>query len=256
MWLQIHKTHHGPDLGEATTFPFIIYFMHGHETNTQMTFCPRTPKWESQNSQNWDSRYTKQGSNTTLSKGLTMFCANCTMMRFATNLVLIQVTSLLKGPWMNLLLLNPRDNPQFCYWSYNSILINWRPHFCEPLFWAWNPLGELTYLGQYIHLPKVAWGSLSLNVRCCHNWNIWLWKGFMSLTNNYLPIDFFLSLGSLSFPWPHVCLLWPLLPLLGSTWFFWVILLPISPYGHVGASSSMHSTIFIKPWQIFEMSIF
>ncbi len=27
-----HKTHHGPDLGEATTFPLIIYFvaLHGH----------------------------------------------------------------------------------------------------------------------------------------------------------------------------------------------------------------------------------
>jgi hypothetical protein len=29
-----HKIHHGPDLGEATTFPFIIYFLLGHGTNT------------------------------------------------------------------------------------------------------------------------------------------------------------------------------------------------------------------------------
>jgi hypothetical protein len=49
-----HKIHHGSDLGEATTFPLIIYFVPGHETNTQMSFCPGTPKWESRNSQNWD----------------------------------------------------------------------------------------------------------------------------------------------------------------------------------------------------------
>jgi hypothetical protein len=50
-----HKTHHGPNLGEATTFPLIVYYVPNHETSTQMSFCPRTPKWESQNSQSWDS---------------------------------------------------------------------------------------------------------------------------------------------------------------------------------------------------------
>jgi hypothetical protein len=40
-----------PDLGEATTFPLIVYFVPGHMTSTQMAFCPGTPKWESQNSQ-------------------------------------------------------------------------------------------------------------------------------------------------------------------------------------------------------------
>jgi hypothetical protein len=44
-----YKTHHGPNLGEATTFPLIIYFMLGHKISTQMSFYP----WESQNSQNW-----------------------------------------------------------------------------------------------------------------------------------------------------------------------------------------------------------
>jgi hypothetical protein len=50
-----HKTHHGPDLGEATTFPLIKYSMPGHGTGTQMSFYPRTPKWESQtrNSRSW-----------------------------------------------------------------------------------------------------------------------------------------------------------------------------------------------------------
>jgi hypothetical protein len=28
-----HKIHHGPDLGEATTFPFIIFFVPGHKAN-------------------------------------------------------------------------------------------------------------------------------------------------------------------------------------------------------------------------------
>jgi len=51
---QTHKIHHGLDLGEATTFPLIVYSMPGHGTNTQMSFCPGTPKWESRNSHNWD----------------------------------------------------------------------------------------------------------------------------------------------------------------------------------------------------------
>jgi len=46
---QIHKTHHGPDLGEATTFPLIVYSMLLHKAHIQMVFCPETPKWESQN---------------------------------------------------------------------------------------------------------------------------------------------------------------------------------------------------------------
>jgi hypothetical protein len=46
-----HKTHHGPDLKEATTFPLILYFVLGHGTITQMAFCLRTPKRESRNSQ-------------------------------------------------------------------------------------------------------------------------------------------------------------------------------------------------------------
>jgi hypothetical protein len=31
-----HKTHHGPNLGEATTFPFIVLFVPGHRACTQM----------------------------------------------------------------------------------------------------------------------------------------------------------------------------------------------------------------------------
>ncbi len=38
---QSHKTHHSLDLGEATTFPLIVYSMHGHGTNTQMSFLSR-----------------------------------------------------------------------------------------------------------------------------------------------------------------------------------------------------------------------
>jgi hypothetical protein len=50
-----HKTHHGPNLGEATTFPLILHSVASHGTSIQMAFCPGTPKWESQNSQTWDS---------------------------------------------------------------------------------------------------------------------------------------------------------------------------------------------------------
>jgi hypothetical protein len=52
----IHKTHHSLDLGEATTFPFIVYFVPLHEAHIQMAFCPGIPKWESRNSHNCDSR--------------------------------------------------------------------------------------------------------------------------------------------------------------------------------------------------------
>jgi len=51
-----HKIHHGLNLGEATTFPLIVYFVPLHEAHIQMTFCLETPKWESQNSQSWDFR--------------------------------------------------------------------------------------------------------------------------------------------------------------------------------------------------------
>jgi hypothetical protein len=44
-----HKTHYGLDLGETITFPFIIYFVFGHGTNTQMSFCPGTFEWDSRN---------------------------------------------------------------------------------------------------------------------------------------------------------------------------------------------------------------
>jgi hypothetical protein len=37
---QTRKTQHNLDLGEATTFPFRIYYVHGHMTSTQMPFCP------------------------------------------------------------------------------------------------------------------------------------------------------------------------------------------------------------------------
>jgi hypothetical protein len=39
--------------GEGTTFPLTVYSVHGHETNTQMSFCPET--YEFRNSYNWDS---------------------------------------------------------------------------------------------------------------------------------------------------------------------------------------------------------
>jgi hypothetical protein len=53
--IRTHKTHHGLDLGETTTFPLIIYSVASHRTNIQMAFCLETPKWESRNSQSWES---------------------------------------------------------------------------------------------------------------------------------------------------------------------------------------------------------
>jgi len=36
---QIHKIYHSLDLGEATTFPLLVYYVRGHEISTQMLFC-------------------------------------------------------------------------------------------------------------------------------------------------------------------------------------------------------------------------
>jgi hypothetical protein len=38
-----HKTHHGPDLGEATTFPHIVFSASLHGTYIWMAFCFGTP---------------------------------------------------------------------------------------------------------------------------------------------------------------------------------------------------------------------
>jgi hypothetical protein len=54
--IRIHKTHHGPNLGEATTFPFIVYYVPLHEAHIQMAFFPGIPKRDSRNCQSWDSR--------------------------------------------------------------------------------------------------------------------------------------------------------------------------------------------------------
>jgi hypothetical protein len=50
MQSQIHKIHNCLDLGEATTFPLMVYYVPFHEPHIQMAFCPMTPKWESWNS--------------------------------------------------------------------------------------------------------------------------------------------------------------------------------------------------------------
>ncbi len=39
-----HKTHHGSDMGEATTFSLILFSMLNHSAYTQISFCPKTPK--------------------------------------------------------------------------------------------------------------------------------------------------------------------------------------------------------------------
>jgi hypothetical protein len=41
-----HKTHHGPDSGEATTFPHIVYFAPPHESDIRMAFLSRDSQME------------------------------------------------------------------------------------------------------------------------------------------------------------------------------------------------------------------
>ncbi len=40
---QTHKIHHNPDLGEATTFPLIVYCVAFHEAHIQMAFVLGLP---------------------------------------------------------------------------------------------------------------------------------------------------------------------------------------------------------------------
>jgi len=44
-----HKTHHGPDSGEATTFPHIVFSTTPRRGYIQMALFPGTPKLESRN---------------------------------------------------------------------------------------------------------------------------------------------------------------------------------------------------------------
>jgi hypothetical protein len=44
-----HETHHGPDSGEATTFPHIVFSATPHRDYIQMALFPGTPKLESRN---------------------------------------------------------------------------------------------------------------------------------------------------------------------------------------------------------------
>jgi hypothetical protein len=48
------KIHHGPDSGEATTFPHIVF---STTPNIRMAFYPGTPKEESRNCLGLDSRH-------------------------------------------------------------------------------------------------------------------------------------------------------------------------------------------------------
>jgi len=41
MGTQIHKIHHGSNLGGATTFPLILFSMINHRGYIQMSFCPK-----------------------------------------------------------------------------------------------------------------------------------------------------------------------------------------------------------------------
>jgi len=49
----IHKTHHDPDLEEATTFPFIVFFVLGHGVAPKYHFVLGLPTLE-QHDLNYD----------------------------------------------------------------------------------------------------------------------------------------------------------------------------------------------------------
>jgi len=41
-----------PELEGSHYLPLTVFFVAGHMASTQISFCPGTPKWEFQNSQN------------------------------------------------------------------------------------------------------------------------------------------------------------------------------------------------------------
>jgi len=55
-WPWTHLTHHGPNSGEATTFPHIVFFATLRRTCIQMVLFLGTPKVESRNCLGLDSR--------------------------------------------------------------------------------------------------------------------------------------------------------------------------------------------------------
>ncbi len=64
--LRTHKTHHGPDSREATTFSHIVFFAPLRGTYIQMAFCLGTPKEQSRNYQNLDYPPTLRDYNSSL----------------------------------------------------------------------------------------------------------------------------------------------------------------------------------------------
>jgi len=48
-----HKTHHGPDLGEATTFPHIVFSAAGRGGYIRMAHFVGTPEMESRKCPGW-----------------------------------------------------------------------------------------------------------------------------------------------------------------------------------------------------------
>jgi hypothetical protein len=74
----IHSTHHGPDSGEVTTFPHIVFSALLHRTPIQMAFIPGIPKEESRDCPGLDSpklwEVTTPGSDLGLERGLKQTC--------------------------------------------------------------------------------------------------------------------------------------------------------------------------------------
>jgi hypothetical protein len=50
---QTHMTHHSPDLGEATTFPLIVFSAVLRRGYIQVVLYPGTPKLKSRNCPGW-----------------------------------------------------------------------------------------------------------------------------------------------------------------------------------------------------------
>ncbi len=154
---------------------------------------------------------------TNLSEGLATFCSKGTMMGSTTNSVLTPIVLPFAKSWMNLSLLNPKNNTKTCSF-YILIVISWRLRFCWPLFQPWSPLGKFPYLGKCKHGPKVIWGNLLPSACDHHSWSTWPLKSHtLPFSSCWLLTTLWLFLIIMK-PWLiviHFRLFWTLFPIFG-----------------------------------------
>jgi len=199
---QTHKTHHGLDLGEATTFPLIVYFVPFHVAHIQIAFCPKTLKWEFQNSQSWDSRNFRGPitlrANLKLRWSLKQSCSlrrklsnsifhvtytqgNCVDSRLLV--VMIEIANLIPDPFFghNLCFRCPNESFKPILDIYVSIAFQWCKQTFQSIgFWPLQLLSE----HSGVHRDSNSQGGSSLGSVKVHSLTLSFTPGFPLLACN------------------------------------------------------------------------